>query len=165
MGYLTYISRGTLYAVPFDTYRMEVGGKPSPILEQVSYNPSFGFAQLDFSRNGTLVYRSSTGVTVRWLEASGNTQPLLAKPGDYAWITLSTDGNRLAVVLQGDIWLFDWRRGTSERVTVDGGVAAPVWTPDDRHIVFRSAGGMSWIRSTGASTPQLLTRSENTQLP
>ena len=101
MGYLTYISRGTLYAVPFDTYRMEVGGKPSPILEQVSYNPAFGFAQLDFSRNGTLVYRNSTGVTVRWLEASGNTQPLLAKPGDYAWITLSTDGNRLAVVLEG----------------------------------------------------------------
>jgi Tol biopolymer transport system component len=164
-GYLTYISRGTLYAVPFDTDRFEVGGKPSPVLEQVSYNPSFGFAQLDFSRNGTLVYRSSTGVTVQWLDVSGKTQPLVAKPGDYAWINLSADGNRLAVVLKGDVWLYDWRRAMSERVTFDGEAASPVWTPDDRYIVFRSAGGMSWIRSTGASTPQPLTRSENTQLP
>jgi Tol biopolymer transport system component len=164
-GYLTYITRGTLYAVPFDTDRLEVDGKPSPVLEQVSYNPSFGFAQLDFSRTGTLVYRSATGFTVQWLEASGKTQPLVAKPGDYAWTTLSADGNRLAVVLSGDVWLHDWRRGSAERVTFDGEADSPVWTPDDRYVVFRTAGGMSWIRSDGASTPQPLTRSESTQQP
>jgi hypothetical protein len=110
-GYLTYVSRGTLYAIPFDTDRLEVRGKPSPVLEQVSYNPSYGFAQLDVSTNGTLVYRSSRDLTVQWMDVSGKTQPLMTRPGDYSWIRLSADGNRLAVVLKGDLWMYDWPRG------------------------------------------------------
>ena len=112
-----------------------------------------------------MVYRSDMGVTVQWLEPSGKTQPLMLKPGDYAQPSLSADGSRLAMILKGDVLVHDWRRKTLERVTFDGDASMPTWTPDDRYIVFGAAGGMSWIRSDGASKPQPLTLSESTQLP
>ena len=145
-------------AVPFDSINWQLDGKPYPVLEQViSDGPAYGLLNSTFSRTGTLVYRSDMGVTVQWLEPSGKTQPLMGKPGDYAQPSLSADGSRLAVILKGDVWVHDWRRGTSERVTFDGDASSPTWTLDDRYIVFGAAGGMSWIRSDGASTPQPLT--------
>ena len=101
-GYLVYINKGTLFAVPFDPEKLEVRGTPSPVLEEVAYSATFGFAQFDFSRNGTLVYRSGGAsqadlVTVQWLDAAGQTQPLLAKPGGYGRPRLSPDGQRSGI--------------------------------------------------------------------
>jgi len=87
MGHLVYINKGTLFAVPFDPEGLEVHGTPSPVLQEVAYSTTNGSAQFDFSRNGTLVYRSGGAganlVTVQWLDAAGRMQPILAKPGTY----------------------------------------------------------------------------------
>jgi serine/threonine-protein kinase len=53
-GYLVYVNRGTLFATPFDLNRMEAPGAPVPVLQEVSYSPSFGSAEFDYSRDGTL---------------------------------------------------------------------------------------------------------------
>src|SRR5262249_38898721 len=37
-GHLTYVNRGTLFAVPFDVARLEVHGTPAPVLDQIDYN-------------------------------------------------------------------------------------------------------------------------------
>ena len=58
-GHLIYVNGGTLFAVRFDLETLAVRGTPSPVLEQVSYFPSFGYAQFDFSQKGTVVYRST----------------------------------------------------------------------------------------------------------
>jgi len=74
-GHLIYVTRGTLFAVPFDPDRLEVHGTPVPVLEQVSYSAQVGYAQLDFSRIGMLAYRGGGGggavgrVTVQWLDS------------------------------------------------------------------------------------------------
>jgi serine/threonine-protein kinase len=100
-GYLIYVNRGTLFAVPFDLDRLEVHGTPAPVLDQVGYNAAQGFAQLDFSQTGTLVYRSGGAggglLTVAWLDGAGKAQPLLAKPGVYGRPSMSPDGLRLAL--------------------------------------------------------------------
>ena len=173
-GHLIYVDRGTLFAVPFDVDRLEVRGIPSPVLDQVGYNAGQGSAQLDFSQNGTLIYRSGgvTGgglFTIAWLDGSGKVQPLLAKPGDYVNPSLSPDGQRLAVdVEEGsgtNTWVYDWRRDTMTRLTFTGSIL-PVWSPDGRYIAFDAPGeGMSVIRSDGAGKPQLLTPSKTFQLP
>jgi serine/threonine-protein kinase len=111
-GHLVYISKGTLFAVPFDPDKLEVHGTPSPVLEEVAYSTLNGFAQFDFSRNGTLVYGSGGAaggnlVTVQWLDAAGKTQPLLAKPGVYHRPRVSPDGQRLAFDDGSDIWLYE----------------------------------------------------------
>ena len=85
-GHLVFVSRVTLFAVPFDVERLEVRGAPVPVLQEVGYSTVSGLAQLAFSQTGTLVYSSVGGAglrTVQWLDATGKTQPLLAKPGPY----------------------------------------------------------------------------------
>jgi serine/threonine-protein kinase len=108
-GHLVYINKGTLFAVPFDPDKLEVHGTPSPVLEEIAYNPGTGSAQFDFSRNGTLVYRGGGAaggnlVTVQWTDASGKTQPLLANQASiggrtcrgmasaWPWTTSRTSG-------------------------------------------------------------------------
>ena len=56
-GYLIYLNRSTMFAVPFDVERLEVRGTPVPVLDQIDYS-SFGSGQFDFSQTGTLIYRS-----------------------------------------------------------------------------------------------------------
>ena len=168
-GHLVYINKGALFAVPFDPDRLEVRGTPMPVLEGVAYSTASGSAELDFSRTGTLVYRSSRSggglVTVQWLDGSGKTWPLLAVPGNYLSPTVSPDGNRLAMTSAGDIWVYELRRGTMMRLTFGGGYGNPLWSGDGRFIVFRAARGMFWTRADGAGSPQPLTQSENRQNP
>jgi serine/threonine-protein kinase len=100
-GHLVYVNKGTMFAVPFDAGKLEVRGTPSPVLEDVVCSTIRGEAQFDFSRNGTLVYRTGGAeggdlLTVQWLDAAGKTQPLLAEPGVYRFLRLSPDGQRLA---------------------------------------------------------------------
>jgi eukaryotic-like serine/threonine-protein kinase len=173
-GYLVYMNRGTLFAVPFDVDRLEVHGTPAPVLDQVGYAAGQGYAQIDFSQTGTLIYRSGGSggglLTIAWLDGAGKAQPLLAKPGNYGRPSMSPDGQRLALeVADGSgtaIWVYDWQRDTMTRLTFTGTAQAPVWSPDGRYIAFEAAGeGMSVTRSDGAGKPQPLTQSKNIQYP
>jgi hypothetical protein len=173
-GHLVYINKATLFAVPFDQDKLEIHGTPVPIVDDVAFNGTLGAGQLSFSRSGTLVYRRSGGdaglLTVAWLDSAGKTRPLLAKPGVYGRPSLSPDGQRLALEVAAgpgtDIGVYDWQRDTMARLTLTGNNNTPLWSPDGRYIVFRTAGaGMSVTRSDGAGKPQPLTESQNTQFP
>ena len=152
-----------MFAAAFDPDRLELRGAPFPILEQVASSDMFGFASFDASRTGTWVYRVQDHATVNWLDNSGAIRPLLAEPGGYEWLHLSHDGSRLAFVLGGDVWIHDIARETRTRLVIDA--SAPLWTPDDRFIVFRHPEGLSWVRSDGGTPPQVLTRTKHVQLP
>jgi serine/threonine protein kinase len=173
-GYLVYLNKATVFAIPFDLDKLETRGNAVPILDDVASHATLGTAQLSISRTGTLVYRKSGGdsglLTVAWLDGAGKTQPLPAKPAVYGRPTLSPDGQRLALeVTEGsgtDIWVYDWQRDTMTRLTFDSKALAPVWTPDGRYIVFGAVGeGMSATRSDGAGKPQPLIQSKNIQFP
>jgi Tol biopolymer transport system component len=161
-GHLVYVNRGTLFAVPFDLDKLEVRGTPTPVLDQVGYSTADGFAQMDVSLTGTLVYRNGLAgslLTFQWLDAQGKTQPLLAKPDSYQWPSLSPDGQRLALSMS-DVWVYDWKRDTMTRLTFDGG-NFPVWSPDGRTIAFRKIGeGIFLVRSDGAGKPQQVIQSK-----
>jgi Tol biopolymer transport system component len=174
-GHVVYVNHATLFAVPFDLATLETRGTAVPVLDDVAYAASVGTGQFDVSGTGTLVYRRASAegtrsVTVAWLDASGKTQPLLAKPGVYGRPSLSPDGHRLALEvregLRTDIWVYDWPRDTMTRVTFNGNAESPVWSLDGRFMVFSAGGaGLSVTRSDGAGQPQSLTQSKNQQLP
>jgi Tol biopolymer transport system component len=123
------------------------------------------------------VYRSggSAGgvVTLQWLDVSGKTEPLSAKPGAYQQPHVSPDGSQLALNITTtggqDIWAYDWPRDAMSRLTFGGGTFYfPVWHPTGRYIVFTGGyggGGMFWTRADGAAKPQSLTQSNNGQFP
>ena len=170
-GHLIYISRGTLFAIPFNVDRLEVRGTPVPILDRVAYSNATGAAQLDFSKAGTFAYRSGGAgelVSVQWLDSEGRTQPLLSKPGVYLRHRLSPDNQRLALDWAGDIWVYEWQRDTMTRLTFGNpNGAGPLWSPDGHFIFFRMMGdeGIGWVRADGAGKPQRLTQSLNVQVP
>jgi serine/threonine-protein kinase len=172
-GHLVYVTKGTLFAVPFDLDRLEVRGSPTALLEQISSDSAVGGAQIDFSRNGTLAFRigGAEGLrTMQWLDGSGKTVSLLAEPAAYSFPRLSPDGSRLAyLVSQGsstDIWIYDLQRGSKTRLTNGPRLTSyPVWSPDGRFVVFQSATGIFWTRADGAGKPQLLTQSKTLQFP
>jgi Tol biopolymer transport system component/tRNA A-37 threonylcarbamoyl transferase component Bud32 len=173
-GHIIYVKKGALFAVPFNVSRLEVGGAATSVLEDVSNDSNFGFAQLDFSRSGTILYhRGGTEKLniIQWLDGAGKTESVRAEPALYAMPRVSPDGSRLALaIVEGPdaaVWVYDWRRGTRTRLTVGPGVNTdPVWSPDGRYVVFQAAGGgIFWTPADGADKPKPLTKSQRLQFP
>jgi len=74
-GHILYTSGGTLFAVPFDTRRLDVHGAPVPVIEHVVTKAN-GAASFSVSRNGTLAYISGLEVlvpsrTLVWVDRQG----------------------------------------------------------------------------------------------
>ena len=171
-GYLTYVNRGTLFAIAFDPVKLETNGAPVPVIQQVSYSQQFGSAKLSFASNGTLVYRSSeidaTRLAILWLASDGKSQLLMDRPGLFQNPHLSPDGQRLAVdgadLTNFGIWIYDLQRDTLTRLTNDHDYR-PLWTPDGKYVVYGNATGMSWTRADGGGKPQPLAQSKDLQFP
>jgi serine/threonine-protein kinase len=163
-----------IYAAPMNLERLELTGPALPAVEGVACRPGPGFAQLDCSRSGTLVYvrEKAARQTLMWLDAYGRTQPLRTTAAEYAGtVRFSPDGKRLAAGLEEggnrDVWLYEWERDTMTRLTFAPGYDQyPVWTPDGKHIVFASTPqNLYWMRADGAGEVVRLTESKNPQIP
>ena len=162
--YLTYVNQGTLYAVRFDPSRLETRGTPVPIIDDVAYSATFGFAQLAFSDSGVLVYRrapSNGQSIVVMIDSAGGVKPLVTTPGRYTWPALSPDGRRLAlsVVESGvsSVSIFDDLNGNARRTaSIASANPTTAWTTDGRFLIVGSTAGLSWVSSSGGTPAQLI---------
>ena len=170
--YLTYVNQGTLYAVRFDPRRLETRGTPVPIIDDVGYSATFGFAQVAFSDSGDLVYRrarSNGQSIVVMIDSAGHVKPLVPAPGRYTWPALSPDGRRLAlsVVESGvtSISIFDNLNGGAHR-TASVAAANPTtaWTTDGGFLIVGTPTGLSWVPGDGG-TPARLLATEHVSAP
>jgi serine/threonine-protein kinase len=172
-GHLVYIANATLLAVPFDVSTLDVRGTAVPVLEDLSADTAFGSAQLAFSQNGTLLYRSGRTngrAVLQWLQSDGKTESLWDEPAFYQFPHPSPDGSRIVSVVSdgagADIWVYDWRRGSKTRLSAGSGVNTyPVWSPDGQYVVFQATGQLFWARADGAERPQPLTKSARLRFP
>ena len=176
-GHLVYLQHGVLFAVPFDPVRLEIRGSAVAVLEDVAGVESVGAGHFGFSQTGAFVYAlagSGDSWSVLWLDSSGKTEPLLAKPGIYYNPRFSPDGLRLAMTVEGgkgnDIYVYDWKRDIMSRLTFTSQVDGyPTWTPDGKHLVFSSqdsgAYSIQWIRADGAGEAQPLLQGRNPVRP
>ena len=117
---------------------------------------------------------AGTARTLVWVDRMGKEEPIAAPPRGYVYPRLSPDGTRVAVAAidqEQDIWIWDLRRATLTRLTLEPGVNQyPVWTPDGRRIIFTSdrAGGVAnlwWQAADGTGAAERLTTSSNAQVP
>ena len=171
-GYLTYVNQGTLYAVQFDPSTLTVHGSPTPMLDDVAYSPLFGYAQVDVSRTGMLVYRKGTESqwsVVNRIGRDGTLSALLPTPGRYGWIRMAPDGRRLALTAQesgiATISLYDLGTAELTRLTPrPGEYTGLTWLPGG-FVVFGGANGLGLVQSDAPDDPRPLLADRITQTP
>ena len=168
-GHLVYNSGGTLFATPFDLDALETLGSKVPVLDDLGNN-TMGAISIAFSRDGAVVYRSGGGEraanvapsTVEWLDSEGNREPLISTPHGYFGLRLSPDAEQVALTINDGrgarVSVYDPERDNMTLLTFDDGFySPPVWSPDQRNVVFGSMGvGILQVRVDGAGPPQPL---------
>ncbi len=155
-GYVLYVDRNAiLQALPFDVTHLTARGSAFPLLEGIEF--------FDISRTGTLICKRSRskGRTLRWLDKTGKTEPILEAPASYAMPRVSPDGKRLAYLIRGDkgwqIWIYDLVRHVARQLTLEGTTAIyPIWMPRGNYLLFRGRDGIFVVAANGSSTPKLL---------
>jgi Tol biopolymer transport system component len=155
--HLLFLRATTLMAQPFDLSRLTVTGEPVPIAEQIQLSgtvPPNGF--FSASDGGVLAYatgaRGALDRQLTWFDRAGKVIGLVEKPGQYNTVALSPDGTRVAVgradpqaagtgrgagLANADLWVHEFARSTSTRLTFDpalDGFAA--WSPDGSRIAW-----------------------------
>jgi eukaryotic-like serine/threonine-protein kinase len=170
-GHLVYVAGETLYAAAFDAERFEVRGAAVPVLKGVNVT------EFAVSNEGTLVYAprvASSGSTLVWVDRQGREQALDAPARPYKYPRLSPDGARVALDVEGppdrDIWIWDLKRKTFERFTLDpAGNPIVAWSRDGRRLAFCSdASGvtnMFWRAADGSGAAEQLLKSDRLQMP
>lgn len=169
-GHLLYLSGGSLQAVGFDARRLQVLGQPA---ESVS-GPIVEFA---VAADGTLIYSpaSESGAhTLVWVDRQGREYPVGAPPQPYLYPRISPDGTRIALDVLGtpdrDIWIWDLRRKTLDRFTVDtAGNPLVAWSGDGRHLAFgsdRFGHTLVFMQAAdGSGRPEQLMSGDRIQMP
>lgn len=171
--HLLFLRDQTLMAQPFNTRSLQTAGPAAPLAEHVAVNPTTNRPVFSASDNGTLVYQAGNaqgGWHLFWYTRDGKQTGSVADLSPYFDPSISPDGTRLAVALvsgqgTGDIWIFDFLRGTKTRLTFDPSVQRyPVWAPDGKTIFFGSnrKGGVHMYSkaSDGAGAEQALLQSD-----
>jgi serine/threonine-protein kinase len=170
-GHLVYVAGDTLYAEKFDAERLESRGNAVEVLKGVNVS------EFAISNEGTLAYASRAAVsgnTLVWVDRKGNEQALDAPVRPYNYPRLSPDGTRVALDVAGppdrDIWIWDLKRKTFERFTLDpAGNPIVEWSRDGRRLAFGSdrsgVTNIFWQAADGSGEAERLLKSDRLQMP
>ena len=173
-GHLVYVSKATLFAVPFDlarsrsparrrrSCRMSSGTRRKAQRSLRSRRPACSPTCAADPRSPSTRSSRST--------AEGARRKLLDEAGAYGNPRLSPDGKRLSLTVlrdgNFDIWVYDLERGVPTRLTFDDAPdTEQVWSPDGRFIVFSSgragADNLYRKRADGSGEEERLTKSDD----
>jgi Tol biopolymer transport system component len=170
----------TLMVQEFDPVTRQLVGEAVPVIERVSTEGS-RYVSASLSAGGTLVYATGASATpyhLRWFDRAGTPGDSLGETGQDASPTLSRNERQVALALRSgspgnlDIWTIDIARGLRNRVTSEmSPERSPVWSPDDRYLVFggpaRAADGsepaaLFRIDTSGTAPKEILLEAEST---
>ena len=186
LGYLLFVREGSLMAQAFDARRLELAGEAVPIAENLA---DIGVPFFSVSTTGVLAYRTGAGsaypaLQLTWFDRAGKILGTVGEPGQYNTLALSPDGARVAFSRNDpqaagkggagtgggntDIWLYEFSRGASTRLTFDPGLDwFAVWSPDGSRIVFSSdrdgPNNLYQKASSGAGNEEALLKSNETK--
>jgi eukaryotic-like serine/threonine-protein kinase len=147
-GYLLFYRDKTLFAQRFDAAKLELIGEAMPTLSDITFLPRIVQVAFSASNDGLLVAQSGSGVSLSrlvWYDRQGNETGVASKPDIYSNVSLSPDGQTVAIdktdeESNTDIWTYDFHRGSMRRLTFAPAIdSMPVWSPDRTRILFTSS--------------------------
>jgi Tol biopolymer transport system component len=152
-GHLVYAGPdGLVRAVRFDLRRRSPSGEPSIFPEPVQVD--FGVAQMAVARNGIIVRAPSwtRPRTLELVDRSGRTERFHPRIGTYEDPRFSPDGRRVALAMDGGVWLLDRAQGALTRLSPDSGARRPAWSHDGKRV--------GYVLERGRTTDVRVTRAE-----
>jgi eukaryotic-like serine/threonine-protein kinase len=172
-GYLAYVSRGVLFAVPFNARQMKTAGVAVPLAQGV--RSQGGTAQYAISGTGSLAYVPGTEAGIGgeqnlgMIDRNGKVDFVKLPSAAYIYPRLSPDGSQLAVEIdngnEANIWIYELS-GASQlrRLTFGGRNRVPAWSADGQRLAFQSnrEGDLAIFsqRADGAGSAERLTTPE-----
>lgn len=173
-GFLVFSQNKLLMAAPFDISKFKPTGPSKEVLRGVMTGPHQG-PLAGFSKNGTLIYvpgvEEAAERMLVWVDRQGNSEPVLEDKGRFFGPRISPDGRKLAMWMDGQVWIYDFERGTLRPLTSEGQNFWPVWTPDGQRVAFPSirAGStdvnLFWKRVDGSAPSERLTQGQYVKQP
>jgi serine/threonine-protein kinase len=140
-------SDGSLYTQRLDLSRLELTGTARRLAEGVSTALGL-YSYYDVAPGGRLAYLEDRAGTasLSLVDRQGKTRRLLG--GDRFWVPrVSPDGRMVAyggytTGVLADIWLYDLRVGSTQRLTSDTlDYNDPVWSPDGKRLAVSALNG------------------------
>ncbi|NWF84003.1 MAG: PD40 domain-containing protein, partial [Bryobacteraceae bacterium] len=176
-GYLLFGQDSTVMAQRLNAANDELIGGALPVAGHLGTDTVFGRTRFSVSSNGLLVYEPGRRDQVRltWMDREGKPVEAAGEPADGMLLPqLSPDEKQVAVrQFDGqnrDIWIRDFKNGTTARVTFHPAIEFyPVWSPDQRHLVFCSrregAYDLYGMRLNGSGQEELLVKTRHDKTP
>jgi Tol biopolymer transport system component len=106
--------------------------------------------------------------TLVWVDRTGVVQPITRDRRLYEAPRISPDGDKIAVMIEGHIWVYDVARDALARVTFGPNQEFwPIWTPDGSRLTFRrdDPPNIFWQPADGSGDAERLTTSDAVQRP
>jgi Tol biopolymer transport system component/serine/threonine protein kinase len=178
-GYLVYHREAGLFAQPWNAKALVLDGEPVHIVDDLAFTATNGRGSFDVSRNGVLLYfqgqggasgRAAVFATAQygWRNRKGDQLGAAGDVGPFGDVDLAPGGKLFAVTRQdpgapgADVWVTDWQRGATTRLTLDpADDINPVWSPDGLRVAFttyRKGNADIYVKNAngvGAETPLL----------
>jgi len=144
-GDLLFVRDGLLMAQSFDPGHLVLSGEAQPIVKEKLLVSSQIYGSFGVSETGTLVYlpalrQSGTLIVV---DRSGKVAPIRGATGlgRAANPRISPDGRHIAVIIEGDLWVYNAGGTPPIKLSFGGDRYSPIWTPDGKKILFEVGGG------------------------
>lgn len=169
-GHLLYPAGGELLAVRFDPASLDISGVPVPVLQDVRMGFAQGTAIYGVADTGALVYlRASEGrFDVALVAQDGRRESMGTVPDTVFAPRISPDGKRLALDIQGSVWVADLANLSQLRNVIPAGPTTgsnqfPQWNAAGDRLAFISTrdGGVQSLflqQADGSGTAELLVR-------
>jgi serine/threonine protein kinase len=160
---LFFLRERTLVAQRLNMKAAQLEGEPTVIADDIqSGGPAASAGAFGVSHTGVVAYQQGTNEVItdlRWFNRDGKPVATVGGQHEHVSVRLAPDGGRIAeerhLAGTGDLWIVNARDGTDTKFTFDGKHSTyPVWSPDGRRVVFRSAATTSgpsaglYIRAT-----------------
>ncbi len=145
-GHLVYAQGNAVFAAPFDVAALEIAGPSVRLVQNVHNSVDSGYGAFSVAADGTLAYVPAPPVDGRelvWVSRDGSVEPLPIEPAAFGYFPrVSPEGDRIAVSVsedeRADIWIYDLRDDTQQRVTFEGRNTSALWAPDGDRVAFGS---------------------------